>query len=119
MPRVCLHYRFLRHRGEEETRTCLVCRAEGSKVTFADACPKKGACEYSVSQSLSNIKRLGRNNLVIQSGQEPAIIAVANDIKAQRAEETLLEFSKVVGSHSSGTADKAIQQVGEQVRVIK
>jgi hypothetical protein len=90
MPRVCLHYRFLRHRGEEETRTCLVCRAEGSKVTFADACPKKGACEYSVSQSLSNIKRLGRNKLVTKADQEPAIIALVNDIKAQRAEETLL-----------------------------
>eukprot|EP00972_Heterocapsa_arctica_P095501 14083573-Heterocapsa_arctica.AAC.1 len=47
MPTVSMDYCFLRYADAEETITCLVCPDAATKVTFADACPGKGALEYS------------------------------------------------------------------------
>eukprot|EP00972_Heterocapsa_arctica_P001812 259498-Heterocapsa_arctica.AAC.1 len=78
VPQVCLDYAFLRDRDETETVTCLVCKATNSRILFSDICPRSGALEYSVSQTLSNIKCLGFKRMSIKTDQEPALVALAS-----------------------------------------
>jgi hypothetical protein len=78
VPQVCLDYSFLRDRDESDTITCLVCKATEPKVLFADVCPRKGALEYSVTQTLANIRRLGYKRLSLKTDQEPALVALAS-----------------------------------------
>eukprot|EP00972_Heterocapsa_arctica_P009760 1436362-Heterocapsa_arctica.AAC.1 len=61
-----------------DTITCLVCKATEPRILFADICPRKGALEYSVRQTLSNIKRLGFKRMCIKTDQEPALVALAS-----------------------------------------
>ena len=119
VPQVCLDYSFLRDRDETDTITCLVCKATEPKILFADVCPRKGALEYSVTQTLANIRRLGYKRLSPKTDQEPALVALASAVIAERPEETLLEHSKVAESASNGVIEKGVQQVEEQIRVLK
>ena len=119
MPCVCLDYCFLRDSDAEETLTVLVSRDADSRVTFADVCPQKGVHEYAVEQTLMNLKRLGHTKMAIKSDQEPALTALINEVKEKRHHETLTENSPVKESASNNVAEKAVQQVEEQVRVLK
>eukprot|EP00972_Heterocapsa_arctica_P096147 14185170-Heterocapsa_arctica.AAC.1 len=74
MPCACMFYCFLWDSDLEERITCLVCRDQDTKTTFAD--------------------RLGYQKISIKTDQEPALVALANEIKNQREQETMLETSK-------------------------
>jgi hypothetical protein len=119
IPQVCLDYAFLRDLDETETITCLVCKDTGTRTLFGDVCPKKGALEYSVDMTLSNVRKLGYKRLSLKTDQEPALIALATQVICQRPDETLLEHSQVAESASNGVIEKGVQQLEEQVRVLK
>ena len=119
VPQVCLDYAFLCDKDETETITCRVCKDAGTRNLFGDVCPRKGALEYSVAQTLVNIRRLGYKRMILKTDQEPALVALANAVISQREEETILEHSQVAESASNGVIEKGVQQLEEQVRVLK
>ena len=114
-----MDYCFMRDADSDPTLTCLVCRDQESRVTFADVCPRKGTHEHSIDQALLNLKRLGHSKMVIKTDQEPALVSLADNIKARREQDTILEHSPVAESAANGIAEKAVQQVEERVRVLK
>ena len=114
-----MDYFFLKDIDEKDTVTCLAMRESESRVTFADACPKKGASEYAVGQAAYNIRRMGLKKVTIKTDQEPALIALAEGVRNERKSETIIEHSPVAESASNGMIEKAVQQVEEQIRVLK
>ena len=119
MPQISIDYAFLRDVDEVETITCVVCKDTGTKTVFGDVCPKKGALEYSVDQTLANIRRLGYKRISLKTDQEPALVALAKEVIKQRDDETILEHSHVAESASNGVIEKGVQQLEEQARVLK
>ncbi len=119
VPQICLDYAFLRDGDETETCTVLVCKDAGSKSLFADVCTRKGAMEFSVTQTLGNIRRLGYKRISVKTDQEPALIALASAVIRDRQDETILEHSAFADSASNGVVEKGVQQIGQQVRRLK
>ena len=119
VPQVCLDYAFLRDGNETESCTILVCKDTGTKNLFADVCTRKGALEYSVTRTLGNIRRLGYKRISMKTDQEPALIALTSAVIRERQDETLLEHSAVADSASNGVVEKGVQQIEQQLRVLK
>eukprot|EP00972_Heterocapsa_arctica_P020796 3064417-Heterocapsa_arctica.AAC.1 len=55
----------------------------------------------------------------IKTDQEPALVALASAVIAEREDQTILEHSQVAESASNGVMEKGVQQVEEQIRVFK
>ena len=66
------------------------------------------------------MKRWGiRHKAILRSDGEPAILDLLNRVCELRMPETLLEGSPVGDSRSNGLAERAIQSVEKQIRVLK
>lgn len=119
VPVVGFDYCFLRDDDDDKTLTVLVTKDMDSRVLFADVCPEKGATEFSVELAVANIDRLGRTRVAIKADQEPALTNLVSCIKRAREHETLTDKSPVGESASNGGTEKGVQQVEEQVRVLR
>ena len=121
-PEVSSNYGFLRDKkGAKFYRAMLVSKYR--KVgCFASHCvPRKGVGGgWNLQQYLWDLKRWGiRHKVVLRTDGEPAILDLANRVGDLRLGETLLEHSPVGDSRSNGLAERAIQSVQKQIRVLK
>ena len=116
-------YGFFRDRkGEKEkTRTVLVMVDRKSSGICAHVVPKKGAGGgFAVKQVHRDIRKFGhRHKITIRSDGEPAIKSLFEKVANMRAQETLLEQSPVGDSRANGRAERAVQTIEKQVRVLK
>ena len=119
VPSVHLDYCFLRD-GDEELLTVVVIRDKISKVVFASAVENKGSTdEKAIQQTAEFIKRLGHPKLVIKSDQENSIKDFSSAVAARLDCQLVPENSPVGESQSNGVAERAVQQVEDQLRVLK
>ena len=89
-------------------------------MIFAHVVPKRGlVANHGVSQLLKDIQRLGHKKMCLKSDGEAALVAIQEEVKKIRPEETLLENSPVGDSQSNGIAERAVQAISEQTRVLR
>ena len=83
--------------------------------------PKKGVGGgWIVQQYLRDLRRWGlRHKVLFRSDGEPAIVDLLNRVSDLRQPETLLEASPATDSKANGVAERAIQSIEKQLRVLK
>ena len=123
IPELHSDYGFFRDRkgDRENTATVLVTRDRKSSGVCAHVVPRKGAGGgYIVKQYDRDVKKLGyHHKILIRSDGEPAIKDLLNKVAELRAPETVLENSPAGDSKANGRAERAVQAVEKQTRVLK
>ena len=127
VPTLVLDYAYMRERqseDEEQGMPILVgCDAVtargGTGHIFARVVPAKGVNEYAVQCLSAEVAMLGHKELILKSDGEPAIHALKEAVKAERAERIVLERSPVSESRSNGLAENTIQLIQGQIRAMK
>lgn len=66
-----------------------------------------------------DLKRLGHDKVTIKADNEPVMRALQEEIQRRWDKFTLLENSPVGQSQSNGVAERAVQAVSEQIRVMR
>ena len=110
--------------GAGDSATVLVVQESVCRSVWAYAVDRKGATEeWVVSQVAEDLDTVGLRNdrVIIKSDQEVSIIDVARAVAEVRATQhgTAIENSSVGDSDSNGTIERAIQDVEQQVRVLR
>ena len=120
VPCVVFDYGFLGGVGDEETVPVQIARDVDTKMLFAHIVPRKGlVAEHGVAQLLKDIDRLGYKKLCLKCDGEPALLAIQEQVKKIRSDETLTENSPAGDSRANGIAERAVQSVAEQIRVVR
>ena len=126
LPELHLDFFFM---GEEEkpgvTVTILAMRERTTKMGLATVVPSKSTGTFAAERAVCFLREigLGKGDIVIKSDQEAAIGAIVKDIERLRGEEragrTIIEMSPI-GSHASnGIVERYVQEVEEQVRILR
>ena len=125
LPLLVLDYCFFRTEAEDENLKVLVGKLYPSRKTFACAVNEKGVNAYAVARLTEFVRQSGLHKFVYKCDQESSIYALVEEAvkKAGRAcdwtDATVPENSAVGSSASNGRAERAVQMVEDQVRVLK
>lgn len=121
-----LDFMFVGPKGAPgDTLPCLVAREALTKMTMSAAVPSKSTGTYIAKRVIAFLREIGceYNDLIVKSDQEPAIVSVISEVARLRAMagggKFIVEASPVGSSASNGVAERAIQSVEAQVRVLK
>ena len=85
---------------------------------------KKGSSDkWLVQQVVKDFDSLGYGRLIFRTDGEPAIVDVQKQVKLLRAQksntDTIIDNHPIGHSDSAGVVEKAVQEIEEQVRVMK
>ena len=120
VPTIVFDYGFMGGKDDAETASILVARDVDTKMLFAHVVPRKGlVSDHGVEQLLKDIERLGYQKLCVKSDGEPALLAIQHEIVKRRQAETLLENCPAGDSQANGIAERAVQSIAQQVRVLR
>ncbi len=119
VPSIHMDYWFMRDDEVEENVTVLNFKEKGTKMFGAHVVRKKGIANEEATRIIKDIEKMGcKGKVIVKTDQEPAIMAVAKEIRRLRNEDTVLENSKVYDSQANGIAERAVQSVESQVRTL-
>ena len=119
LPEIVFDYGFMGAEGED-TIAIQVARDRRTRMLFAHVVPKKGFTHgHGAEEMIKDIKKLWYSEIILKCDGEPALKSVQEEVKRRRPEPTILENSPVGDSRSNGAAERAVQAVGEQVRVLR
>ena len=79
----------------------------------------KGIGNDTAVRMVKNLEKMGMDGkMILRIDQEPAIQALAQEVKKIRKNETIIEASKKYDSQSNGIAERGVQTVEGQVRTL-
>ena len=120
VPQVVFDYCFMAGEGDEETVAIQVAKDRRTRMIFSHMVPRKGLVSmHGAEELIKDIAKLGHREVVLKSDNEPALRSVQEEVKRRREDPTILENSPVGDSRAIGAAERAVQAVGEQVRVLR
>jgi hypothetical protein len=126
LPELHLDYMFVGDEGKAgETNTCLVMREASTRMTLSMMVPQKGKEDYVVDRVIAFLEEVGclHGDVVVKSDQESSIRSLVDSIgklKVIRGSGRWIpEHSPVGSSASNGIAERAVQSVQGQLRVIR
>ena len=120
LPEVVFDYGFLGGEGDEETVPVQICKDRRTRMIFAHVVPRKGfAHEHGAAEMIRDIEKLGYSDIILKCDGEAALKTIQEAVRSRRNGKTVLENSPVGDSRSNGAAERAVQAVAEQVRVIR
>ena len=108
-----------------QTLACMVVREAETRMTMAAAVPYKTTGTYISERIVAFLHETGclHGDIIVRSDQEPAVMSIIEEVGKIRAQRGggrfVVENSPVGSSQSNGVAEKAIQSVQGQVRVLK
>ena len=110
--------------GAGDSVTVLVVQESVCRSVWAYAVGKKGSTEdWAVNQVAEDLDTVGLRNdrIIMKSDQESAVVDMAKAVAEVRATQygTAIEHSAVGDSDSNGTIERAIQDVEQQIRVMR
>ena len=89
-------------------------------MIFAHVVPKKGfSHEHGAAELIKDTAKLGYIEIILKCDGEPAMKTIQEEVRKQRSEKTILENSPVGDSRANGAAERAVQAIAEQVRVLR
>ena len=74
---------------------------------FADVVPHKGVHNFATKQILEDIDTTGLTGIIFKNDNELALVAVRNEVKANRSRKTVPENSMRGQSRSNGFIENA------------
>ena len=114
---------FLGDEDDEASVPCFVVRDHRTRLTFAHALQGKATNEtyggFLIKSVVADIARMGYRRVRFRTDQEPACLALQSRVKEQSDIEIVLQNSPVGESQSNGAAEKAVQDIEDQVRCLK
>ena len=129
LPEVHMDFCFMGNEGKKdevgETLPVLVVREVATRMTMSTAVPSKSTGTFAARRVVAFLKEIGlvQCDLIVKSDQEPAIVAVVNEVGRVRAAagggKYIVEASPVGSSGSNGVVERAIRSVEQQVRVMR
>ena len=123
MPEFHSDYGFFRDgkRDKKAKVVVLVSRDRGSSGVCAHVCPVKGVGGgWMIQQYERDLRKFGHHGkIVLRTDGEPAIKDLVTKVAKARSGETVLEQSPVGDSRANGRAERAMQVIEKQTRVIK
>ena len=101
----------------------VVAKERNSRMLLSEVIPRKGTVgKFAATRVVAFIRELGYGSapIIMKSDQEPAILALVNDIAKYRAPaQTVLEQSPVGSSGSNGIVERGVQSFEMMMRVMK
>ena len=103
----------------------LVGRERATRMTASTVLPTKGCDEFAAKRMMAFLREIGadKGHITMKSDQEPAIVAVLNEISRHRAGagggRTVIEHSPVGDSKGNGVIERGIKSVEGQIRVAR
>ena len=123
VPEVHCDYGFFKNRkgDTDNVVNVLVTKDRKSTGICADVVPKKGVGGgFAVKQLNRNLKKFGHHSkVVVRSDGEFAIRDLLDKLSSMRSSETILEHTPVGDSRANGRAERAVQSIEKQARVLK
>ena len=123
IPELHVDYCFMGSTGDATTRCIVVAKDYEHKCVMASVVPVKGSShEFPAKRIVAFIRELGveGQDLVLRSDQEPALQDLLAEVGKRRTPaKTFYEVSPVGSSASNGVAERGVQTVEGQVRVLK
>ena len=96
----------------------LVMVHRGSGSVHATVGPK-GLDVYMIRAAVSQIENWGLGRLVLRTDKEPAILALATEIREKRSAPTIVESAPKGAHQAVGGVERANQELGKQIRALK
>ena len=96
----------------------LVMVHRGSGSIHATVGPK-GLDVYMIRAAVSQIENWGLGRLVLRTDKEPAILALATEIREKRSAPTIVESAPKGAHQAVGGVERANQELGKQIRALK
>ena len=90
-----------------------------TKAVIAHMVPRKGPDEHAVARVAQDIKNFGYRKIIFKSDQEPAILALKDEVRRALDQDVIMEASPVGESQSNGRVENAVRRVKGQVRTRK
>ena len=119
VPSLHLDYWFMRDDSSEGSVSVIAFKEKFTRMHGAHVVKKKGVDNEVAATIIKDIEKMGlTGKIILKADQEPAIQAVAQEVKRLRKEETILEASKKYDSQSNGIAERAVQTIECQVRTM-
>ena len=119
VPQVVFDY-MMGGEGDSETAAIQVTKDRRSRMIFAHVVPRKGMIHaHGAAEMLKDMEKLGYHEVILKSDGEPALKAIQKEVRERREKPTMLENSPAGDSCANGAAERAVQAVGGQVRVLK
>jgi hypothetical protein len=97
----------------------LVMYDEDYKTTSAQFVQKKGVNDWSIKVVKAFLSSLGSKRVLVRNDQEPAIVALRNEIKHHTHVEVIDENSHEYDSQTNGLIENVVKRVQGQFRTIK
>ena len=95
-------------------------RDRRTRMIFAHVVPKKGFThDHGAEEMIKDIAKLGYGEVILKCEGEAALKSIQDEVKKKRSEKTVLENSPVGDSRANGAAERAVQALAEQVRVLR
>ena len=115
---------FLGKSEESGTAPVFVMRDHRSRVTFAHvtqgkSTSKEAYSEYLTKAAVADLAALGHKLLILETDQEPAMVALRECINAASNSKIFLGNSPVGLSQSNGVVEKAVRDIEDQIRTLK
>ena len=120
IPQIVFDYGFLKTEGEEQTIAIQVAKDRRSRTIFAHMVPRKGLTHmHGATELMKDIEKLGYNEVILKADNEARLRSIQDEVKKLREGTTILENSPVGDSRANGATERAVQAVGEQIRVLR
>ena len=89
-------------------------------MLFAHVVPRKGMThEHGAKAMVADLDKLGHGEVILKSDGEAALKSIQAEVKLRREQPTVLENSPTGDSRSNGVAERAVQAIQEQTRVMR
>ena len=100
--------------------TMIVLKDEATGCVAAHVCSQKGASDqWAVDRICDDLDLFGHTEIVLKSDGEPAIMQVQNAVKSNRNHPTICQNPPAYDPQANGSAERAVQEVMNQVRAMK
>ena len=123
IPEIHVDYAFPNSEVGTEGLIVLVAKERDSRMVLSEVVPRKGTVgKFAATRTVAFIRELGygESSIILKSDQEPAMLALVNDIIKHRAPaQTIPEQSPIGSSGSNGIIERGVQSFEMMMRVLK